>query len=211
MKKNPKLERLNICCCRVKTVLLLAAIPLGASSAVCIFKNPRRSFGLILPLNRAPAMILFWMVFPSRSLATPILLEKNGCDSRLSPKLSNKSLFWIKNCLFSGSLTSNRVRLMIWSSTSTCEKSGCKVRSKIIPSPILSFASPPNEKSLLLSLASKSLAVIPLMKGIRATGVLAWGNFFSNCSVFINANPAMIWLRGTLAQVEMLFSANSDR
>ena len=63
------------------------------SSAVCIFKKPRRKLLFILPLSRTPAMILFSKVVPVVSFATPILLEKKGCASLRSPKFTNKSLF----------------------------------------------------------------------------------------------------------------------
>ena len=66
------------------------------------------------------------------SLAIPILLEKNGFASRLFPKSANKSLFSMKNCLFSGKLTSKRVKLVTTWSASTCEKSGLTVMSKFI-------------------------------------------------------------------------------
>jgi hypothetical protein len=56
-------------------------------------------------------------------------LEKNGLMPS-TPKLANRSPFSRKNCLFSGKRISNRSRLVTWLSTSTCEKSGLKVRSR---------------------------------------------------------------------------------
>ena len=58
-----------------------------------MFKNPNLKLLEILPLSLKPAIILFSIVFPSRSLATPILLEKNALESLESPKFANKSLF----------------------------------------------------------------------------------------------------------------------
>ena len=49
----------------------------------------------------------------------------------------------MKNCLLSGSDISNLVRLVTTLSTSTFEKSGFKVKSKFIPLPMASLASPP--------------------------------------------------------------------
>ena len=90
----------------------MAAISLSKSSSVCIFNIPILKSLFIFPLNLIPAVILFCMLFPSKSFAIPILLEKKGFASLLSPKLANRSLFSIKNCLFSGNETSYLVRLV---------------------------------------------------------------------------------------------------
>ena len=74
-------------------MLLFELILLLSSCSVCIFKKPSLKLSVILPLSLKPAIILFSIVFPSISLATPILLEKNALESLESPILENKSLF----------------------------------------------------------------------------------------------------------------------
>ena len=59
----------------------------------------------------------------------PILLVNMGLDS-LDPRFEKRSALSVKNSLFSGKNNSNLVRLVLCSSTSTCEKSGLKVKSK---------------------------------------------------------------------------------
>ena len=68
----------------------------------------------------------------------------------------------MKNCLFSGNDISNLVKLVTCWSTSTCEKSGLTVRSKVSELPRINLASPPNSKSSPLFLFSKSLKAILL-------------------------------------------------
>ena len=82
------------------------------SALVCIFKIPILNLLFRFPLKRNPALILFWILFPFRSLAIPILLEKNGLASLPFPSCENRSLFSIKNCLFSGREISNLVKLV---------------------------------------------------------------------------------------------------
>ena len=83
------------------------------SASVTIFKKPILKFLFNFPLSLIPELILFSIVFPSISLATPILLEKKGRPSLESPKSLNRSLFSVKNCLFSGREISNLVRFTI--------------------------------------------------------------------------------------------------
>ena len=61
--------------------------------------------------------------------SNPIVREKNGRMEAV-PNW-NKSLFSIKNCRLSGKNRLNRSRLVTCLSTSTCEKSGLMVRSKL--------------------------------------------------------------------------------
>ena len=97
-------------------------------------------------------MISFWIKLPCLSLAKPILLEKKGFASlNVFPKFSKRSLLSRKNCLFSGSLSSNLVIFVIISSTSTFEKSGLydKSRFKLLPTDI--FESKPLSKNQIIS------------------------------------------------------------
>ena len=150
IKKKLTLDRSNIFWRSVKTVFRLEGISFFSSASVRIFKNPIRKLELSFPLSRPPAIILFSIVLPSLSLATPIRLEKNGITSLVDPKSLNKSSFWVKNCLFSGSDISKRLMFTIWSSTSTWEKSGLKVRSRFRAFPIGILASPPIEAFVFL-------------------------------------------------------------
>ena len=97
------------------------------------------------------------MVFPSASLAIPMRREKKGTASLLPPKFLKRSPLSIKNCLFSGSEISNRVKLVIKLSTSTFEKSGLRVTSKLRPFPTAIFMSPPTLSDLLVGESLKSL------------------------------------------------------
>ena len=72
-----------------------------------------RQFLFGFPLKRAPAIICIGLEEP-----IPIRLEKNGRIC-LKPKLANKSLFSVKNCLCSGNIRLNLVRFVICLSTST--------------------------------------------------------------------------------------------
>ena len=110
MKKKLTFERVKTFCRSVKTVFKLEGISLAISASVSMFRNPNLRLEFNFPLRRAPAIILFSMVFPSKSSATPILLEKKGATSLFAPKSLNKSSFCVKNCLFSGSEIANRVR-----------------------------------------------------------------------------------------------------
>ena len=77
----------------MKTVFRLEGISFFLSASVSTFKNPIRKLEFNLPLSRPPAIILFSIVFPSMSLATPIRLEKKGITSLVDPKSLNKSSF----------------------------------------------------------------------------------------------------------------------
>ena len=92
---NSKLrfDLLNNFCCNAITKFVFAFILFLGSSFVYIFKTPSLVFFDNFPLSLNPALILFSIVFPFSSLATPILLEKKVLESLLSPKLENKSLF----------------------------------------------------------------------------------------------------------------------
>ena len=111
---------------------------------------PKRQSLFILPLSLIPPKILFWIVFPSASLAIPIRLEKNGDASLELPNWLNKSPLSIKNCLFSGREISKRVRLVTILSTSTLEKSGFIVTSRFRPFPIANFISPPADSEFCI-------------------------------------------------------------
>ena len=100
------------------------------------------------------------------SLAIPIRLEKKGLASLPLPSFEKISLFSIKNCLFSGNEASNLVRLVICSSTSTCEKSGFIVISSVNELSNINFASLPNSKLFPEDLSSKFLKEIVLIYGI---------------------------------------------
>ena len=149
-------DLLKTLCCKATTVLFVAAISIGSSFSVCILRIPTRSLFVSLPLKRAPATILFCTVFPSRSSAMPIRLEKKGFAARGSPKSAKRSLFSIKNCLRSGNPTSKRERFVIALSTSTWEKSGLIVTSRLRLLPIVKRASPPTFISVKLSSSSLS-------------------------------------------------------
>ena len=110
IKKKLTLERSKTFCRKVKTVLRLEGISFLISASVRMFRKPKRRLEFNFPLNRAPAMILFSIVLPSKSSATPILREKKGMTSLLAPKSLKRSSFCVKNCRFSGSEIAKRVR-----------------------------------------------------------------------------------------------------
>ena len=163
IKNAPIWDWLKIFLCNAIMALLFEAIALAWSSWFCILNTPSRQFSSSLPLSLTPPKILFWMVLPSASLAIPILLEKKGMASLLPPKFPKRSLLSIKNCRFSGSEISNRVRLVIILSTSTFEKSGFRVISKLSPFPTAIFKSPPKTAEFDWGVPSKLLDESPLM------------------------------------------------
>ena len=110
-----------------------------------------------------PPRILFLLLVPLESFAIPIRLEKKGIASLLLPKFPNKSRLSIKNCLFSGRDISNRVRLVMMLSTSTFEKSGFKVISRLSPFPTGIFMSPPNNNFLCDAVSLKFFETNPFV------------------------------------------------
>ena len=92
-------------------------------------------------------------------LFKPIRLEKKGLVLG-KPKLENKSAFSKKNCRCSGKNNSNRLRLVTCLSTSTCEKSGCMVKSKFKAEVKLIFASIPMSLPISLGFVILSPAAL---------------------------------------------------
>ena len=103
------------------------------------------------------------------SLAIPILLEKKGRVFRL-PLLAKRSAFSRKNCLFSGKKISKRFKSVTCSSTSTWEKSGLIVRSRLRPDPSPILASPPKppKRSRFVVPSSTTLFVVPVLYSWKA-------------------------------------------
>ena len=167
MKNALKFDLPKTFCCKTNIELLYAEISLSKSCLVCILSRPTLSFLFILPLSLSPAIILFWILFPSKSFAIPILLEKKGLASLPFPSSVNRSLFSMKNCLFSGRDISNLVRLVTCWSTSTWEKSGFTVKSRVKELSRINLASPPNSKSSPLIVFWKSLYAMLLIYGIK--------------------------------------------
>src|SRR5690606_9455356 len=146
-------------------------------------------FSLNDPLSLAPYSIGTFRKRPVESLIRPIRLEKKGLASG-RPALLNRSLFSRKNCLRSGNLNSNRVRLIICWSTSTCEKSGLTVRSKFNDGVIPTLASNPACKSeeFFAGSASLSLDALPAAYGITEILAPAGGTGSSQISLPEKAN-----------------------
>ena len=152
-------------------------------------------------------MILFSILFPSLSLAIPILLEKKGLASLLFPNPEKRSLFSIKNCLFSGNVISNLLRLVTCWSTSTCEKSGFTVKSKVSELSIINLASPPNSKLFPFSIFSKSLYAVEFIYGIIDFLVLDFSRGFSKFIIPVKPRLKNIKFSGTSFQeFHVLFS-----
>ena len=110
----------------------------------------------------------------------------------------------MKNCLFSGRVISNLVRLVITSSTSTFEKSGLIVTSRFNPVPIAILRSPPKENKLSFLISPKSFEFRAFIYGIKYKGVLF---FFKGSSKIISPkNPICVGNRPWTTLVQILLS-----